>query len=470
MNKSKWRIGWNEEFNRAFGALRSRIEYHKVNKSNFGSSSLDTKALDWFANRSVMLVWIQFLWSRATLARKSRRVMGLLALAATTFSLYRQEQLTTKTDLVGSPNDRFRSINNVVYVYSQSRTDRTGAVVHDRFLAHAFTYHLNRSQHLLASETSSLVYGGACLGNMPFSPRPRSERLLRFFGWDTVIPYRCPSKQEKAVYIPNEVYKCVGESNLLTEDWRDQFWREARAKRGWHNLSQSDVDEDVFRIAAHIRRGDVDLCRYHQRYLPNSHYLRLIDEHIPANRKTEVTIFSESRSFESFDVFRARNYTMRLDSSLETVWQGMHTANVAILSRSTFSLSSSFLNPNTVVYTPFWNGGLSHWKTVNETAMATTDSEIKEMWLKFCSQKKVRAKFQPRAGQRKSQAVDASDFVIPLRKSSWWNWIGYRYGIRHYFAPAKVIGPGMPLAPRTHLSDKFERCLAKYLSSAELLA
>jgi hypothetical protein len=367
---------------------------------------------------------------------------------------------------IQNPNDRSHIRNDVTHVYSLSRTDRTGAVVHDRFLAHAFTYHLNR---LLGNSAPTLVYGGACLGNLPFSPRPRSERLLRYFGWDMVVPYRCPTKIEKAIYVPNKIYKCVGESNLLTEDWRDQFLREARTRPDWRNLSYSDDDETVFRIAVHIRRGDVDLCRYHQRYLPNSHYLRLIDEHVPPNRKTEVTIFSESRSVESFDVFRARNYTMSLDSSLETVWQGMQLADVAILSRSTFSLSSAFLNPNKVVYTPFWSGGLSHWSTVNETSMATTEKEIKEMWLQSCFNKKRRTNLSLRARQgKKRQSIDASAFAIPPRKRSWWNQIAYH--VRHYFAPAPMIGRGMPMASRTHLSDKIEQCLAKYsgMSPAEL--
>jgi hypothetical protein len=223
------------------------------------------------------------------------------------------------------------------------------------------------------------------------------------------------------------------------------------------------VNGNVFHIAVHIRRGDVDLCRYWRRYLPNSHYLRLIQESTPANQSTRVTIFSETRSFESFEDFRALNYTLKLDTDLETVWQALLTADVAILSKSTFSLVPSFLNPNTVVYTPFWNEGLSHWETVSEIAMKVTDLQVKEMWLQSCPQKSTRA-VKPTLqhnGHRRLQQ-DSSNFVIPNRKRTWWNKLGAH--IAESLVPAKMVGTvHTPLVFRTLLADKLRTCLDRHI-------
>jgi hypothetical protein len=85
--------------------------------------------------------------------------------------------------------------------------------------------------------------------------------------------------------------------------------------------------------------------------LPNIHYLNLIQQYLPkpasynqttiaaaaAAPATRVTIHSESKSYESFDAFTALNYTVRLDSPLHEVWTDLMTADVAILSQSTFS-------------------------------------------------------------------------------------------------------------------------------------
>ena len=42
------------------------------------------------------------------------------------------------------------------------------------------------------------------------------------------------------------------------------------------NTNNHKKHDDVFTIAVHIRRGDVDPCTYMNRYLPNEYYLRLI--------------------------------------------------------------------------------------------------------------------------------------------------------------------------------------------------
>jgi hypothetical protein len=285
-------------------------------------------------------------------------------------------------------------------------------------------------------------------------------------------------------------------SALLTPDWRDYFWNETTSPfLAGHPTLRDDHDDNknnarttaIFRIAVHIRRGDVEPCKYWRRYLPNSHYLRLIDEYMllaPNRTITQVTIYSQSHSFESFEVFRERNFTLALDSSLEDVWKGLLTADVVILSKSTFSLAPAYLNKNTVVYTPFWFDGLSHWKTVNETLMKITESEIQAMWSKSCNKRprawvrsrKLSNKKTKKRSLRRFLNVESHslDRVLPKRKKAWWN----RWGEKmiQNFAPAKTIS-SLPLPTNTTdstlynpmLAQKFDTCFRKYANKNRFL-
>jgi hypothetical protein len=161
--------------------------------------------------------------------RLTTTVYSLLALVwvVAIWFLFRQQQLTK----LPPDSTHQRNATRLVHVYSLARTDRTGAVIHDRLLAHALVYHWNRAaEELRLDSMTSFVYSGACLRHVPLSPRLSTERLLRHFGWDTLVPYRCPTKQQSAVYIPDAIYKCVGERELLTP--RNKVYRSAMANSG----------------------------------------------------------------------------------------------------------------------------------------------------------------------------------------------------------------------------------------------
>jgi hypothetical protein len=100
-----------------------------------------------------------------------------------------------------------------------------------------------------------------------------------------------------------------------------------------------------------------------------------------------VTIFSESESYEPFTVFEERNYSVQLDTDLSIVWKSLMTADVAILSRSSFSFAPALLNPNTVVYSPFWHQPVARpgWEVVNETVMNESRREMESMVEDSCN-------------------------------------------------------------------------------------
>ena len=139
------------------------------------------------------------------------------------------------------------------------------------------------------------------------------------------------------------------------------------------NKAMDEINKDrVYTIAVHIRRGDVDPCTYLNRYMSNDYYLKLIKQYyklVPVQyEKIVVDIYSQSESYESFDIFdKVYGYNLHLDDSLYNVWHALSTANVAILSKSSFSYVPAVINPNTVVYTTYRHLPLPSWHIVNRT-------------------------------------------------------------------------------------------------------
>ena len=167
----------------------------------------------------------------------------------------------------------------------------------------------------------------------------------------------------------------------MTPEWRDVV----RAKM----TDTSKVGDGVFRIAAHIRRGDVNPCRYPDRLSPNNLYLGLIEQYLPmpANQSmpVDVTIFSESDSYEHFDEFAKRNYTLHLNTDLATVWRTMMDADVLITAKSRFSLVPAILNPNTVVFNPLTYRKLPEWQEIDAALLQKSNEETEQLREEACA-------------------------------------------------------------------------------------
>ena len=196
-------------------------------------------------------------------------------------------------------------------------------------------------------------------------------------------------------------------------------------ERSEGNNENKDAKDELFRIAVHMRRGDVDPCQHETRYLPNSYYLQMIQEYVDkymaaaaaaaraANSNdsatatvanVRVTIYSEQESFEPWDEFLRRNYSLvlgtndnksstvdkrqhHIGSDIAVAWKDMMDADVLILSKSSFSMVPAILknnNDGSVVYFPFWHAPLEHWVTVNNTVVRETEAEVKKLKRNGC--------------------------------------------------------------------------------------
>lgn len=234
--------------------------------------------------------------------------------------------------------------------YSEARKDRSGAVVGDMLLAHAYAF------------ANKMKYGGAC-AKEPLLYLNQTMELIDAIGLNDTLMFECP-KNESVPILDRQVYGAQ-KSDLYTPEYLSFIHSKIR-----YPPKKSEV-------VIHIRRGDVEPCgHYSNRYLPNSHYLAALQDFAP--RAKSVSVFSESDAFESFDEFA--NYTVFLDTDLADAWREMMTADYVILSKSSFSLVPAILNRNaTVIYTPFSQGKLPHWKTVSDSILERTQARVKEL-------------------------------------------------------------------------------------------
>jgi hypothetical protein len=285
-------------------------------------------------------------------------------------------------------------------MYTLCREDRSGSAISDMLYAHAYAF----AHHL--------TYAGACCLKTDY-PRKATVHLLHELQLDHFLPFGCPdgvgshlnrpqrntnaTELSPLILNPN-VYRDRIERQDFTAAWRESIQQimTERSEASALKVLQSDRP---FEIAVHIRRGDVSPCRHRQRYLPNDHFLTLIDQYTPAtsergDRPVHVTIYSENTSFEPFDAFRARNFTVELDTNdLAVVWRALATADVVILSRSFFSFVPATINPNVVVVTPFFGfEPLDGWNVVGDELVNSSDKLTFQMSRELCNEMVVPAK------------------------------------------------------------------------------
>lgn len=298
--------------------------------------------------------------------------------------LHHQERIRTQSGATKGNRAQEKLLEPILQagiLYSIGRKDRSGSVITDMLYAHAFAFAHN------------VTYAGACYTKQGF-PRNDVRQLLQGLGWSRFLSFNCPN----GVGIQYDILKPKAEdlSPLVIDEHLYRSKLHLYFNNAWRDRIRSLVKPppettNLFEIAVHVRRGDVTPCRYKRRYLPNHHYLQLIDQFTPTGKATHVTIYSETESYESLDVFRQRGYDVKLDTEdLARVWSSLATADVVILSRSFFSFVPALLNSNTVVYTKFFDfEPLEGWTVADENLTKETDKEIRRMFNENCDHEEV---------------------------------------------------------------------------------
>jgi hypothetical protein len=259
--------------------------------------------------------------------------------------------LATTNDTTRSPKRTIlplpKRLEGITTIVSSARDDRSGAAILNYLMAHLFAFQYG------------LAYGGVC-GNTSSTLLHRD--MVAFLGLEKEIPFRCSDdRHQEADYkdFSNDPVPPVVSPEWVAYIRRSRARRQPPAKRN-----------GSIQVAVHVRRGDVTTC-HHWRYLPNVHYLKLIETYSPEG--SNVTIYTEGDfGYESLDDFA--EYNIHQNGSLQEVWTGMLESDILIMSKSDFSFVPGILGTGRVLYTPFWNLPLSDWETVDTNI---TDQSIR---------------------------------------------------------------------------------------------
>lgn len=169
----------------------------------------------------------------------------------------------------------------------------------------------------------------------------------------------------------------------------------------------------VFRIAIHVRRGDLFIADV-ERALPNSYYMILLQEIIKTLRrlgisfvcelytelpsapfivtpghhgmatriKKDIMIAPEANDIKEFDQLPHLKKCINGDP-IETL-RAMATADLLMMSRSDFSYTAAILNKKgIIVYHPFWHGTPMEWLDGNhQRSFSERLFEACSRWLK----------------------------------------------------------------------------------------
>lgn len=223
--------------------------------------------------------------------------------------------------------------------YNKSIPDRTGSQINEDIFVQA---------HCLKQ---GLSYVGSW-GPAHFENHYKLSKMLNL-----PLPSKIfPSAYSKYIEIkPDDYSKGVyPDPNLLI----DQNFINSLRKNFLSTVKPPNHDRP--KIAVHLRRGDVKMDNQ-MRYVPNSYYVDVLTRIKQISPNVDISIFSESHSSESFDVFRQLGCKLFLDADLEFTWKEMIFSDVLVMSKGSFSYVPAIYNSNFVIYHPAWYAKLNHW-------------------------------------------------------------------------------------------------------------
>jgi hypothetical protein len=227
-----------------------------------------------------------------------------------------------------------------ISAYSIARPDRSGSKVNEDLFVYAHC----------------LKMGYNYLGPIGTNWLEDHTRLCAFL--NLPLPLKNPPPDGSSLKIVEDDYsrKIYPDVNhLITNDFLGKIRSQAEV-----NILSPEKFENP-KISIHIRRGDVSLHTHTSRYITNQYFLdscKMILQRFP---NSEINIFSESDSSESFDQFLQIGCRLKLDIDLAETWKQIINSDVFFMSKSSFSYVPALYNRNLIVYYPAWYQKLDHW-------------------------------------------------------------------------------------------------------------
>jgi hypothetical protein len=255
--------------------------------------------------------------------------------------------VTDEANTTTPANDDDAISKQTPIAYSYARTDRAGSVIQELLYDHAFCF------------SKGWEFGGTCVDGIDDKHSVEHQRavehLLRGVGLDHELVFACPpGGTANALMLDRDELKYAF-AELDLDVWKSELLEKMKERTNDDPKSPwRPVDESIFHVAVHIRRGDIAPCSSSAkgRYLSNIYYLLNIESvlSLAGSRNVEVTVYSESpragseyTQYEDFEEFRDLGYNVELDGDIVDAWDGMIRSDVLIVSQSSFSMVPAFL-------------------------------------------------------------------------------------------------------------------------------
>lgn len=177
-------------------------------------------------------------------------------------------------------------------------------------------------------------------------------------------------KKANTLYI---VPYCHAYTDLFPEEYLRFL---ARFRRKYYSVPKKSFEPcnepSKVSIAIHIRRGDVSKTNKESfRYTENNYILSslklIIDCISSLNLLVSVNLYSEGE-IDDFLEFKESEYNINyfLNNCTFTTFHQMVSADVLLMSKSSFAYSAALLSQGVVVYEPFWHSPLPGWVVIGQ--------------------------------------------------------------------------------------------------------
>ncbi|MCP4328168.1 MAG: hypothetical protein GY791_07005 [Alphaproteobacteria bacterium] len=176
-------------------------------------------------------------------------------------------------------------------------------------------------------------------------------------------------------------------------DWRPELYATFRSVfRDKYYASEKPPqmpNDGRLRVAVHVRRGDVsEVLQTSDRYASNEDMARILSSVTASleesNLPHRVEIHSQGLH-EDFEGLPVARENMFLDDDPRRTFHALVTADVLVMSKSSFSYAAAVMNTGAVIYVPFWHAPLPNWIPVDEN-LAVDANRLGEATRKVPSQ------------------------------------------------------------------------------------
>lgn len=132
----------------------------------------------------------------------------------------------------------------------------------------------------------------------------------------------------------------------------------------WENKTKNFFNNDKINIAVHIRRENIaDNGKAEERVTTtNNYYLDVMNgiRQKYQNRNLLFHIYSQG-NIGQFQELVAKDVSFHLNEDIIQTFMGMVSANILIISPSSFSYSAALISDGEIYYKPFWHKPRSNW-------------------------------------------------------------------------------------------------------------